>query len=261
MASDSGARAGAYAEARYRRGLHTWRSRTRLIFAVACGPFVVLGLAGLVIYGHPVVWGAGLAAGLGLGVWLTIRESPPGYIENWLDGADGERKTAKALQTLEGDGWSIVHDVQARYGNYDHIVVGRAGVFLLDTKNLNGTVEIREGVPYLHRRDDAEAHTRCVQIRSRTLAGAANLKEEIQRRTGTRLWVQAVVVFWAEFSDGLYEDDQCVFIHGSRLSDWIDERPGKMTDQVTRDVAAAVEDIAAQALVVDADEFVHPSGQ
>jgi len=237
-------RAGGYAEGRYRRGLRKWRSHARLIFALAFGPFVMLGVAGLFVYGHFPAWGSGLVAGVALGIWLVMRESPPAYIENWHDGADGERKTAKALHPLENDGWLIVHDVQARYGNYDHIAVGRAGVYLLDTKNPNGTIEIRDGVPHLRRRHDAEADSSCVGIRSRALAGAASLKEDIQRRTGTRLWVQTVVVFWAEFPAGLYEDDRCVFVHGSRLRAWLKERPSKMDETATSDFAGAVADIA-----------------
>jgi hypothetical protein len=109
MVSDPYARrAGAYAEARYRRGLRHWRSRARLIFALALGPFVALGIAGFVVYGHLSAWGSGLVAGVALGAWLVMRESPPAYIENWHDGAEGERKTAKALESLTDDGWWIV---------------------------------------------------------------------------------------------------------------------------------------------------------
>ncbi|HUB36190.1 MAG TPA: nuclease-related domain-containing protein, partial [Solirubrobacteraceae bacterium] len=59
---------------------------------------------------------------------------------NWGLGAEGERRTERALRPLVRSGWSIVHDVEARYGNYDHIAVGPAGVFLLETKNLRGIV-------------------------------------------------------------------------------------------------------------------------
>jgi hypothetical protein len=93
----SAPRAGSYAQARYLRGLRSWRSRSRLILALAFGPVVVVGLAGLVMEGHIDAWAAGSAFGLGLGVWIAIRESPPAYVENWRVGADGERKTEKAL--------------------------------------------------------------------------------------------------------------------------------------------------------------------
>jgi Nuclease-related domain len=48
-------------------------------------------------------------------------------LRNWRVGAEGERATERALRPLERSGWRVFHDVQERYGNYDHIVVGRAG--------------------------------------------------------------------------------------------------------------------------------------
>ena len=71
--------------------------------------------------------------------------SRPQYIQNWREGAEGERKTAKALKPLKRSGLRVLHDVQRRYGNYDHIAIARAGVFLLETKNLKGSVEVRTG--------------------------------------------------------------------------------------------------------------------
>jgi hypothetical protein len=38
---------------------------------------------------------------LGAGVWIAVRGSPPAYIENWQQGAEGERKTEKALRRLD----------------------------------------------------------------------------------------------------------------------------------------------------------------
>jgi hypothetical protein len=127
-----------------------------------------------------------------MGAWIALRETPPPYVENWHDGAEGERKTEKALEPLAQSGWRILHDVQARYGNYDHIAVGPAGVFLLETKNPEGIVKLRDGVPYLLRRLDPEADTRLDRIRPRALAAAASLKEDIERRGGQPQRVPAV---------------------------------------------------------------------
>jgi hypothetical protein len=52
-----------------------------------------------------------------------------------------------------------------------------------------GIVELRGGVPYLRRRLDPDADTRCDWIRSRALTCAAGLKEDIQGQTGHRVWV------------------------------------------------------------------------
>jgi Nuclease-related domain len=54
----------------------------------------------------------------------------------WLHGSQGEQWTAAELEDLGGD-WSQVHDIVRNYGNWDHIVVGPSGVFLIDTKRLS----------------------------------------------------------------------------------------------------------------------------
>src|SRR5438309_4294907 len=136
MATDVGsARAGTYAKRRYVRGLRAWRSKNRVIFVAGFGPFVLTGLAGLIVAGHEASWGAGVFFGLGMGGWMTMRDSPPPHIANWQTGAEGARKTQRAPQRLESSRWLVAHDIECRRGNYDHIVVGRAGVFMLDSKN------------------------------------------------------------------------------------------------------------------------------
>jgi hypothetical protein len=238
------AQAGVYAEQRYRRGLRRWRAKTRATLAVAFGPFIAAGIAVLILDGHPLSWFAGAVTGAFAGAWIWFRETPPRYVEAWRDGAEGERNTEKALRPLERSGLRIVHDVKARYGNYDHIAVSRGGVFLLESKNLQGVVELRDGVPHLCRRLDPEADVPFDRIRPRALAAAACLKEDIERRAGHRTWVQAVVVFWSEFPQGLIDDGRCIFIHGPRLRAWIQGHPQRLGQSTADDIAACIASIA-----------------
>jgi hypothetical protein len=240
-------RAGAYAQERYRQGLRRWRARMRPLFAAVFGPFILAGLAVLFLDGHRLSWLAGAITGLLSGTWMTLRESPPAYIENWQIGAEGERKTEKALNRLDRSGMLVVHDVSSGRGNYDHIAVGRSGVFLLETKNLQGIVEIRRGVPHLRRRLDPDAVSRCDKVRPRALSAAASLKKEIERRTGHRPWVQAVVVLWSDFPEGLVDDGRCVFVHGPLLHDWMKGRPSRLDSVAAEEIAAAVGQLAEEA--------------
>jgi len=233
-------RAGAYADRRYRQGRRNYRLKVRPILAAGFGPFIVAGSVFLLIEGHPYTWVAGLVTGAVATAWIVILDEPPAYIEHWREGAEGEQKTAKALMPLERSGLRVVHDLRMRYGNYDHVAVGRAGVFLLETKNPNAIVELRGGVAHLRRRLDPEADNREDRIRPRTLSAAARLKEDIELRTGHRTWVQAVVVYWADFPQGFVDDGRCIFIHGPRLQPWMHDRP-EVLDQVKVDeIAAAI---------------------
>ena len=150
-------RPGGYAQGRYQRGLESWRRKLTPILAGVFGPFLIAGVVVLIVERQLLSWFAGMIFGVLVGVWLLLRDSPPRYVEQWQDGAEGERKTAKALRSLERRGWTVVHDIQQRYGNYDHIAVGPNGVYLLDSKNLQGIVEIKNGMPHLNRRHDPEA--------------------------------------------------------------------------------------------------------
>ena len=118
---------------------------TRVILVACFGPFIGAGLVGLMIVGHLFAWFAGAMFGLGTALVIAMRESPPWYVEKWQLGAEGERKTEKVLKKLERSRWLVVHDVACARGNYDHIVVGAGGVFLLDTKNLQGIVHMAGG--------------------------------------------------------------------------------------------------------------------
>ena len=235
------ARAGVYAQDRYRQGRQRWRAKTRLLCLAISGPLIVVGIVLFFAEGHFLSWFAGGLTSLGVSAWVELRDTPPSYIENWRDGAEGERKTEKALRPLERAGWRVFHDVQNGHGNYDHIAVGRAGVFLLETKNLIGVVEMRDGVPHLQRRLDPEDNKPWESIRPRALGAAASLNEDIERRCGRRTWVQAVVVFWSDFPEGLVEDGKCVFVHGSRLREWLKGRSERLG---TGEVEAIAECVA-----------------
>ncbi len=237
-------RAGAYAQRRYKRGLRSWRAAIRLVLLVSLGPFVAAGLVGLFATGQVVAWGAGLLAGVAVGAWITLRESPPAYIENWHLGAGGECKTGRALAPLKWRGWRVVHDVDARLGNYDHIAVGAAGVFLLESKNPVGVVELQDGVPVVRRRHDPDASSRLEHVRRNTLRSAASLKEDLERRSGKRTWVQAVVVFWSPFPEEEVDDGRCIFVHGRRLRAFMRERPARLSESDVAHLGAAVAELA-----------------
>ncbi len=51
---------------------------------------------------------------------------------------DGEGVVAAILDALASDGWSIVHDARPGRGGVDHIAIGPAGVFAIETKRRRG---------------------------------------------------------------------------------------------------------------------------
>jgi hypothetical protein len=110
--------------------------RVALAVAVAVGAAIVAAAAGL----HRAALLGGLAAGLVVGWRLRFRVSRD--TRAWRDGARGERATARLLRRVAGHGAVVFHDVAipGTPANADHVVIGPAGVVLVDSKRYTGRV-------------------------------------------------------------------------------------------------------------------------
>lgn len=68
------------------------------------------------------------------------------HAEMYERGALGEELTAAALTDLPPE-WTVLHDVRwpgRRFANIDHIVIGPAGIFIVDSKNWSGRVLVAD---------------------------------------------------------------------------------------------------------------------
>jgi hypothetical protein len=81
---------------------------------------------------------AALVAGWGL------RFRPSADAVAWGRGAAGERRTARLLAPLERHGWEALHDlaVPGSRANLDHLVIGPGGVFVIDSKQYRGRLQL-----------------------------------------------------------------------------------------------------------------------
>jgi hypothetical protein len=135
--------ASAHAEYRRRRAIERaawthslpWRVAAVLATGVTAGLLATQAapdLAGLLA----------VAAMLGLGWRLRFRVSPDTLA--WRRGARGERRTARLLAPLERHGWAVLHDLAIRgtAANLDHLVIGPAGVLVIDSKSYRGQLRV-----------------------------------------------------------------------------------------------------------------------
>jgi nuclease-like protein len=53
-------------------------------------------------------------------------------------GIEGEQRVAELLAELEPNGYRAIHDLDIGRGNADHVLVGPAGVFVIETKDWGG---------------------------------------------------------------------------------------------------------------------------
>jgi Nuclease-related domain len=138
-------RPGGSAQARWRRmRAAEWAAWTRSLpwrVAVLLGVGAVGG-----VFGSLLAPRLGLVLG-GLGVaavsWeLRFRPSPDAVA--WRRGAAGERRTARLLSHLERQGWAVLHDlaIPSSRANIDHLVIGPGGVFVIDSKQYRGRLQL-----------------------------------------------------------------------------------------------------------------------
>jgi hypothetical protein len=137
--------AGGSAQAQWRRMRAVeWAAWTRTLpwrIAATLG----IGAAGGVL-GNLLAPRLGLVAG-GLAVLVAgwgLRFQPSPDAVAWRRGAAGERRTARLLDPLERHGWAILHDLAlpGSRANLDHLAIGPGGVFVIDSKQYRGRLQL-----------------------------------------------------------------------------------------------------------------------
>jgi hypothetical protein len=193
---------------------------------VACLPLIVVA-TGLAMWLDTDGWWyfAGAVTGALLMVAAYTLGDPPGYIAKWGLGAQGERRTAKALRQLLRKGWTVTHDVQRAHENFDHVLVGPPGVFLLETKVRAGTVSLEDGVLTIRYPDDPDEVVSLPRLAAQMRGRARDLRVTHRFEDGVRRWVTPVVVLWADFPDRCVEHDGITYIHGDELVGWLRSLP------------------------------------
>lgn len=172
------------------------------------------------------VWVSGVIAGCALMMFVAVRETPPGSIERWQEGAYGESATAKELEKLPS-GWEVLHDLRNGDYNFDHVVIGPPGVFLLNSKWSSFHLQtVNGGLVGVHP-DDGSVTMALSRVVSQAKRDAVDLKKTIEARAGQRLWVNPVIVWWGRYDDGGRTVDGVAFVRGDELVKRIVALPGK----------------------------------
>lgn len=154
----------------------------------------------------------------------------------WAAGADGERRVAAALALLSSD-WLVLHDRLLMPGlaesNIDHLVVGPAGVVLVDAKNWAGHLSEWQGSVFQHSftADGSRRH----RPRDREFAVVRAMAIEVARRVGVT--VTAVIALAGTRAADFGEPR---VVHGvwvvpvDRLASWLRRRPEMVIEDRAR---------------------------
>jgi hypothetical protein len=132
--------------AEYRRRCDTelaaWTRTLPLRLAATLAAGAAAWLLGHGTLGMPLGLLAGLAAAAVAGWRLRFRPSADTLA--WRHGAHGERRTARLLDRLQPHGWVVLHDlaVPGSRANLDHLLIGPGGVFVVDSKQYSGRLQL-----------------------------------------------------------------------------------------------------------------------
>lgn len=229
-----------YAERRYRQGIRAWRRGVWRPLLLAVAPLFVGSMVWGILEHNRGAYFAGLATGVTGAFAVIVRDDLPAYIENWGLGYRGEKSTDAVLKEL---GWPYVGDVDTGFGNYDHVVVGSPGVFLIETKNHQGSVEIEDGVPRLRRRHDPEARNSLRGDGAQAVRLATSLHGSISARVGSCPFVSALVVYWNPFPAKRFKEPNVTYIHGSELRAYLEALPPQLPAEKQQTVFSAVREL------------------
>jgi Nuclease-related domain len=210
-----------------------------------------LAAAGLVIF----TWLADFRVGLLAAVMIAAADTAVHWHGRaassvWRRGQRGERRTARVLRLLlEWRGYDVVHGRNVPgYGPLDHLVIGPAGVTLVDNNAVSPETELTEyrGVLYI---DDRSGAKMAATLRETARATAAMLAERLGRQVTVE---PVVVVYGGRLRRGGLTAEGITFLRAHELPGWIRRRPPRYPD---KDVAAIHEaahmlPISRQATVV-----------
>jgi hypothetical protein len=143
-------------------------------------------------------------------------------------GRDGERIVAEQLEKLRAHGYRALHDLAGGDFNVDHVLIGPAGVFVIETKTpskvgrnnqiqFDGCTIFMRGQPYPE------------NPVKQAKGNAVWLNEVLKNSTGKSLWVMPIVVFpdWDVRSAKV--NDILVLSH-KEIESGVTSRPKKLTD-------------------------------
>ena len=138
-------RPGGSAQARWRQlRAAEWAAWTQTLpwrIAILLGIAATAGVLGNLLAPRLSLLIGGLAA---VAAGWGLRFQPSSDTVAWRRGAVGERRTARLLGPLERQGWAVLHDLavpQSR-ANLDHLVIGPGGVFVIDSKQYRGRLQL-----------------------------------------------------------------------------------------------------------------------
>lgn len=144
-------------------------------------------------------------------------------------GRDGEKVVGQFLETLRERGYRVFHDVVGGNFNLDHVLIGPAGIFTVETKTYGkpaGRPHIAfDGETILV---DGQAPDRDIVIQGK--AQASWLRELLAESTGRKFAVRSAIVFPGWFVDYTGPKERTMWVLNPKaLPTFLDHEPAQLS--------------------------------
>jgi hypothetical protein len=144
-------------------------------------------------------------------------------------GAAGEEHVGGLLDELADDGWSVIHDASFGRGNVDHIVLGSAGIFTIETKSRQEPVRVRtiHGAILRQAQDQRETLERITEERVEPLVvfSRAWVDKPLARRRGVRVMPARMLLAYLRRHANTLEPEQVDQAHAQILAALAESEP------------------------------------
>ncbi|MCL6577064.1 nuclease-related domain-containing protein [Kyrpidia sp.] len=153
------------------------------------------------------------------------KENPDRLIDRALRGAKGEERVEEILSSLP-DTYRVFHDLPCPMGNIDHIAVGPAGIFVIESKSHRGKITVTPDGNLL--RDGRPFEKNVVnQVWRQTMW----LKETLESHLGQSVFVHPFLVFVNGFVQVYRPVQEVTVLPGKWLVETITKKPSRLTEQ------------------------------
>jgi hypothetical protein len=158
-------------------------------------------------------------------IWRTKREN-----KLRRQGRDGERIVAEQLEKLRAHGYRVLHDIVAGSFNLDHVVIGSAGIFVVETKTPS-----KSGRGNQIRFDGETVFINDRPFKSNPIAQAKGnarwLHEFLKDSTGKKLWVTPAILFpdWSVIRET--KDADILVLNHKQFEFAVTNRPAVLTQE------------------------------
>lgn len=110
-----------------------------------------------------------------------------------IRGAVAEERVGDLLENL-GDNYLVIHDVTSKFGNIDHVVIGKdCGLILIETKAHGGTVSFQENTLLVNGKLPEK------DFIQQTNNNSYWMRDQVSNVVGFKPWISAVIVFTNAF--------------------------------------------------------------